>query len=79
MVYNYCINNKISYDNCCVLCKKNTHLSIKMKKSNHIYCIQRIKEQRENVVHNCPACIKDIFLFLNVTHHKNRKILASKL
>ena len=83
MVYSPCINNKMSNDNCCILCKKNGNLSIELKKCNHIYCIQCIKimkEQRRNIINNCPVCIKDVsIIFLNVTHHKKRKMLASKL
>ena len=79
MVYSHCINNKMSYDNCCILCKKNGNLSIGLKKCDHIYCIQCMKDYR-NIVRNCPVCIKDVsIVFLNVTHHKNRKKLASKL
>ena len=80
MVYSPCINNKMSYDNYCVLCNRNSNLSIELKKCNHIYCIQCIKYYRINVVRNCPVCTKYVsIVFLNVTHHKNRNMLASKL
>lgn len=80
MVYSPCINNKMSYDNSCVLCNRNTNLSIELKKCNHIYCIQCIKDYRRNVVRNCPVCTKDVsIVFLNVIRHKKRKTLTSKL
>lgn len=80
MVYSPCTNNKMSYDNCCILCKKNIDISIELKKCNHIYCIQCTKDQRRNIVRNCPVCIKDVsIVFVNVTRHKNSKMLASKL